>query len=155
MNGWPELLQAMSRTGSAAPVPQAGQNPTTGLATLKVLVVEDEALIAWALQTQLEELGHEVVAIASSGYEAVTAATARLPDLVFMDINLGTGIDGIEAAALIQACSPIPVIFVTAYSDEATRARAASRVPESILLSKPVTTFQLEMAIGEVTREQE
>jgi CheY-like chemotaxis protein len=92
--------------------------------TRRILIVEDEALIAFDLQRQLTRLGYTVVGLAASGTKAITAAYQLQPDLVLMDVRLQGEMDGIETARHIQAESPIPIIYLTAYVDEATQERA-------------------------------
>jgi CheY-like chemotaxis protein len=119
------------------------------LGALKVLIVEDESVIAWALQSLVEDLGHEVLEAAASGEAAIAAAAEHQPELILMDINLGGGIDGIEAAGRIQAAGTVAVIFVSAYGDEGTKARIAECVPGAPLLTKPVSARAIRQAIDE------
>jgi CheY-like chemotaxis protein len=118
-----------------------------GVGSLKVLIVEDESIIAWALQSLVEDLGHEVLDVLSSGEAAIAAAAQHEPELILMDINLGHGIDGIEAAQHIQAARAVTLIFVSAYGDETTRARIRDRVPGALLLTKPVSASAIRRAI--------
>ena len=89
-----------------------------------ILVVEDETLIAWNIKSVLEQLDYEVAAIAKSGEEAIREAEKIKPDLVLMDINLNGEMDGVETASEIKKLLDIPVIFITAYSDEEIIGRA-------------------------------
>jgi CheY-like chemotaxis protein len=129
-----------------------GGSPSQALGALKVLIVEDESIIAWALQSLVEDLGHEVVDVVASGEAAIEAAVRHLPELILMDINLGRGLDGIEAAERIQAGRTIPVIFVSAYSDDGTRARIDDRIPGAPLLTKPVSAKAIVEAIAGAAR---
>lgn len=90
----------------------------------KILIVEDEGIIAMDIRNQLENFGYEVVATAFSGGQAITLATEHRPHLVMMDIVLKGSMDGISAAQSITDALHIPVIFLTAYSDPATLGRA-------------------------------
>ena len=90
----------------------------------RILVVEDESIVALDMRNQLVELGYEVVALAASGEDAVASAFALHPDLVLMDIRLKGDMDGVEAAERIRREYDIPIIFITAYADEKTLARA-------------------------------
>lgn len=112
---------------------------------LRVLIAEDEALISLTLKTMLEKLGCQVVGEAGDGQEAVTLAGATKPDLVLMDIRM-PGMDGLEAARLIGEKLGIPVVFLTAYSDQEyiERAKAASVMA---YLVKPVKESDLAPAI--------
>ena len=92
---------------------------------MRVLIAEDEALIRMDLREMLEEEGHEVVAEARDGAEAIAFARALTPDLIFMDINM-PGVTGIEAAEVIGAERIAPVVMVTAFSQGAYVEQAAS-----------------------------
>ena len=76
------------------------------------------------LENRLEFLGYTVVGIAGSGPEAIDKSVEWTPDIVLMDINLNSDLDGIEAAVKIREILDVPVIFMTAYSDDATLVRA-------------------------------
>jgi diguanylate cyclase (GGDEF)-like protein/PAS domain S-box-containing protein len=90
----------------------------------KIMIVEDEGIIAMDIRSQLEGFGYDVVATAFSGGQAITLATQHRPELVMMDIVLKGSMDGISAAKTISRSLHIPVIFLTAYSDPATLQRA-------------------------------
>ena len=143
-----EIFHATSR--KAPPPAGAVDAPrirSKALGSLKVLIVEDESVIAWALQSLVEDLGHEVVDVASSGEVAIAAAVKHQPELILMDIHLGRGLDGIEAAERIQASGAVTVIFVSAYGDAATKARINDCVPGAPLLTKPVSVQAIQRAI--------
>jgi signal transduction histidine kinase len=112
----------------------------------RVLVVEDERVIAWHLQVVLEMLGHTVVERADSGIQAIQAAEASKPDVVIMDICLKGNIDGVEAAEQIYRAFNIPVIYLTAYADDATLQRAKRSSPYGYLL-KPLRAQDLQSTI--------
>lgn len=112
----------------------------------RVLVVEDDRLIAAGIAKRLRVLGYAVVGQASSGDEGVSAARALRPDLVLMDIHLGRGIDGIEAARRLREELDVPVVFLTAHSDEATLQRAKLSGPHGYVL-KPYEDRDLQTAI--------
>ena len=88
-----------------------------------ILVVEDDQIIAWDLTERLTGLGYRVAAHAASGSEAVRLAADLRPDLIVMDVRLGGGIDGIEAARLILAERPTRLLFLTGQADAATVSR--------------------------------
>ena len=111
-----------------------------------ILVVEDERIVGAALQLQLEHAGYQVVANVGTAEQAVAAAENSTPDLVFMDINLGGGGDGIEAASRIRDQFRIPIVFLTAYSDPETLERAAATAPFGYLV-KPVDDRALRPAV--------
>lgn len=85
--------------------------------TLRVLIAEDESLTRTILRARLEKLGHQVVAEAENGLQAVEAARATKPDVILMDIRMPE-MDGIEAARQIVAEHPCALLFLTAYNDE-------------------------------------
>src|SRR5262245_27333331 len=117
---------------------------------VKVLVVEDEAVVAINLQERLERLGYEVPALAACGEEAVRLAATVEPDLVLMDIRLKGSMDGIEAAEEIRRRYHRPVIYLTAYADEATLRRAQVTEPFGYLLKpfrEPELYTCIEMAL--------
>ena len=91
--------------------------------TRKILIVEDEAIVAMQLEESLKQLGYEVVGVASRGNDAIRIAKDTWPDLILMDIRLEGSMDGIEAAESINQFYAIPVIFLTAYSDDKTISR--------------------------------
>ena len=84
----------------------------------KILVVEDESIIAMELEKHLAEMGYDVVGRASSGVEAIAKAKELRPDLILMDIVMPGEKDGFDAAKKIKSELDVPVIFVTAYADE-------------------------------------
>ena len=118
---------------------------------LRVVLVEDELFVALHLEAVLEDLGHSVAAIVSTGEAALDEVDFHAPDLVFMDVNLGSGIDGVEAARRIVKLRELPVIFVSAYGDEATRARIEAAAPGAQLIAKPVTPAALRRALEQLT----
>jgi signal transduction histidine kinase len=112
----------------------------------KILVVEDDGIIAMTLRNRLLGLGYDVPPTVFSGEEAVVKATELAPDLVLMDIHLSGEMDGIEAADQIRTQYDIPVIFVTAYADEATLERAKVTEPYGYIL-KPYQEREVHTAI--------
>lgn len=92
--------------------------------SIKVLIVEDELLIAHNLARILKKLSYTVIDIVSSGEEAIQIAAEKRPGLILMDIVIKGQMNGIEAAQVIQSQYEIPVIYVTAYTDESTVQRA-------------------------------
>jgi two-component system, cell cycle sensor histidine kinase and response regulator CckA len=114
--------------------------------TLRILIVEDEALIAADIAAELGRLGYEVVAVVDSADEAIEKAGTLLPDLVFMDIRLRGEADGIEAAMRIRKSHGIPVIFLTAHSDPGTLRRAGEVEPLGYVV-KPFHPSELRVAV--------
>jgi len=121
------------------------------MTSARILVVEDNRVVARDLQRQLTRIGHTVVGFAASGAEAVAMAAATQPSLVLMDIHLEGPIDGIEAARRIRASSPIPIIYSTAYADEETKQRARGTEPSAYLV-KPFSESDLRSAIDAAPR---
>jgi signal transduction histidine kinase len=117
------------------------------MVSAKILVVEDESITAMDLRTRLRNLGYTVPAFASSGEEAVRKAAELRPDLVLMDIRLKADMDGIEAAEAIRSRFDIPVVYLTAYTDEDTLQRARLTEPFGYLL-KPFEERELHTTIG-------
>jgi PAS domain S-box-containing protein len=112
-----------------------------------VLVVEDEPIVALELQSHLEHLGFRVAAHVTSGEAAVEAARALRPDLVLMDVRLDGPMDGIEAARTLRAERDVPVVFLTAFGDEATVERAKAAGPFGYLL-KPFEERDLHATLA-------
>ena len=113
----------------------------------KVLIVEDEALIALDLEVRLEAMGYTVVGTADHHAEAQSLFTAHLPDIVLMDLRLGEGDDGVEVARSLRAIADRPVIFITAHSDPQTIARAVATAPYGYLV-KPFDDRALAVTIA-------
>ncbi|HDP80631.1 MAG TPA: PAS domain S-box protein, partial [Spirochaetes bacterium] len=111
-----------------------------------VLLVEDEYIIALDIRSTLEHIGYEVAAVASTGEEAVELSRKMRPGIVLMDIILGGEMDGVEAARLIRESMDVPVVYLTAYTDEATFNRARATEPYGYIL-KPVSSDTLYTTI--------
>ncbi len=84
----------------------------------RILVVEDEIIVAGDMRRSAQHMGYAVLSVASSGGEAIKKSHELNPDLVLMDIMLNGEMDGIEAAEQIRSSFNIPVIYLTAYSDK-------------------------------------
>ncbi len=112
----------------------------------RILIVEDERIIALTLQRMLEDRGYEVVGTATSAQSAVQKAKSISPDIVLMDIHLSGPSDGIAAARQIEADSALPIVFLTAYSEDETIRRASQCNPYSYLV-KPVQSAELHATI--------
>lgn len=108
----------------------------------RVLVVEDEIIVAEELREDLERFGYEVPAVLSSGDEVVETVARLRPDLLLMDIRIEGSVDGIEAAFQAKAEFGVPVVYLTAYSDPETLSRAAATRPAAYLL-KPFNEREL------------
>lgn len=119
----------------------------SSLAPTSILIVEDEGLIALDIETHLLNLGYQISGIAETGRLAIQKALASpLPDLILMDIRLKGDMDGIEAASEITAQIDIPIIFLTAFSDENTLNKAKLISPFAYI-RKPFDTADLHINI--------
>ena len=112
----------------------------------QILVVEDEAVVAMDIQSKLEDLGYSVIALIRTGEEAVQTACEMRPDLILMDISLQGDMDGIAAAACIQACNPTPLVYMTSHGDKDTLHRARMTEPLGYVI-KPFDERDLRAAI--------
>ena len=113
----------------------------------RILIVEDERLIALDLQRRLTQLGYTVVGNVAAGAQAITAACQLQPDLILMDIRLQGDMDGIDAALQIQADRLVPIIYLTAYVDESTVQRAQATSPWGFL-RKPFHVRDLQAILN-------
>ena len=117
-----------------------------------VLIVEDDQVTAMELEAMLKERGHRSLAIVSSGEEAIAKVDELEPELLLVDIRLEGEMSGIEAVEKIQETHDIPVIYVTAHSDQDTLREAQSTKPEGYLV-KPISDEELDVSIEMVMRE--
>ena len=116
------------------------------MSQVRILVVEDESVVAKDIQWSLKSLGYTICGWASSGEEALEKAEALKPDLVLMDIVLKGGVDGVEAAEHIRTNFDIPIVYLTAYADEHTLQRAKVTEPFGYIL-KPFEERELHTTI--------
>jgi len=116
------------------------------MSLIKILIVEDEAIVAKDLENILRSLGYEICGVASTGEAAVRLAEAGRPDLVLMDIVLQGEMDGIEAAGKIWERLSVPVIYITAYADKVTLSRAKVTEPFGYII-KPFNERDLQTVI--------
>ena len=114
---------------------------------MRILIVEDELIIAEDLRLTLQNFGHEIVSIVSSGEEAVLYADKLIPDIIFMDINLDGELNGIDAAIEIREKHKIPIVFCSAYIDRVTQ-RETSLIKPGIFISKPVEESKIQIALN-------
>ena len=124
----------------------------------KIMIVEDEKILAMGLKRKLEKLGYLITDTASSGQEALGKVAKNLPDLVLMDIVLKGDMDGIETAEELVKLYNLPIIYTTAYADDDIIQRAALTRPYGYLL-KPFKEREvkanIEMAIHKKLSEKE
>ena len=109
----------------------------------RILIVEDETIIAMELAARLEKFGYEISGITDTGEEAVEIARESAPDIILMDVILKGRIDGVEAVRRMRKEKlSIPVVYITAYSDKKTFSRASKTSPYAFLL-KPFEEYTL------------
>ncbi len=112
----------------------------------RILVVEDEAIVARDIRLQLAELGYEAVGHAARGEQAIALAGELHPDLVLMDVQLAGAMDGIAAAQAIRTQFSLPVVFLTAFAEDETLARAKVTEPFGYIL-KPFSERELHTVV--------
>ena len=137
-----------------AAVTQATSTKQTRAAgpSARVLIVEDELLVAWHLESLVREQNLEVCGLVPDGEGAVEQAVDLDVDLILMDVRLAGRMDGIEAARRIRAQRDTPIIFVTAHGDTATRAHIDRVLPGAPVLPKPITADRLREALALVAK---
>lgn len=113
---------------------------------LNIFIVEDESIVAKDIQNSLVKLGYNVVGIANNGKDAVEKITELMPDLVLMDIMIKGDLTGIDVSEQIKEKISVPVIFLTAYADEGTLAKAKITEPYGYIL-KPFKEIDLHSTI--------
>lgn len=111
-----------------------------------VVIAEDEAIVAIDLSLRLRHLGYDVLAMVSSGEDAVDAARRYMPDIMLMDIGL-KGMDGLTAGRIINSELNIPLFFMSAYSREIME-DDISGLPSRGYLCKPFSDYELKTALG-------
>ena len=112
----------------------------------RILVVEDESIIALDLQNILRNSGFEVCQVVSSGEESILAANQIRPDIVLMDVKLSGNMSGIDAAKEIHRSLDIPAIYLTAFGDESTLRNALTH-RDFVYIRKPFEEGEIETAV--------
>ena len=102
-----------------------------------ILIVEDDMIIGANVSLQLTNLGYDIEGLVSRGEEAILHVKENAPDILLLDINLKGALDGIETAKAIQQIQDIPIIYLTANSDEATFEKAKETRPMAFI-TKPI-----------------
>lgn len=124
----------------------------------RILIVEDEHIVAMGIRRMLKSLGYTVTGVASSGEDAISKAESTFPDIVLMDIMLKGDMDGVEATREIKARLDIPVVYLTAYSDNNILERAKITEPFGYII-KPFDEKDLyssiEVALYRQRKEKE
>ncbi|MBF0556350.1 MAG: diguanylate cyclase [Nitrospirae bacterium] len=116
------------------------------MAKARILLVEDEGIVALEIKNRLLKMGYEIAETVSRGEDAYEAAQKTFPDLILMDIKLKGEVDGIEAAVRVRGKLDIPVIFLTAYSSDELRDRALKTCPSGYII-KPFKETELNILI--------
>lgn len=117
------------------------------MAKLRILIVEDEFIIAATIGLELKEMGYEVAGTFSSGEETIKNFEQINPDLALLDINLEGEMDGIETGQWIKERSDIPIIYLTGYSNPELQERAKETKPAGFFL-KPIELAVLNETIA-------
>ena len=124
----------------------------------RILIVEDEHIVAIGIKRMLKGLGYTVTGVASSGEDAISKAESTFPDLVLMDIMLKGELDGVEAAKEIKERFDVPVVYLTAYSDSNIVERVKKTGPFGYIV-KPFDEKDLhsniEIALHRYRKEKE
>ncbi|PWN05401.1 response regulator [Rhodohalobacter mucosus] len=115
----------------------------------KVVIVEDDRLLAIVLRKMAKSMNFEVVSVAHGGEDAIRMVEKHRPDLIMMDIMLADSVTGVEAMQKIRQHSDVPVIYISAQTDADTR-RTAMEVTNSFYLMKPVNIHELKSALVNV-----
>ncbi len=140
------------QTDPRMPSPALSPNERPPQRLPRILIVEDEAMIAIAVQSELEDAGYHIIDVKATGADALDAlagadAAGEMADLVLMDISLRGPMDGIETAARIRALYPsLPVVYLTGQGDPGTRQRAQETRPAAYLV-KPCSPALIESTI--------
>ncbi len=119
------------------------------LSKRKILIVEDEALIAMHIFNQLKKIGYAVAEPVATGERAVEVARETDPDVIIMDIHLAGSLDGIEAARRILEFRDMPIVFITGYSNPEDMQRAFELKPVAYL-NKPLRIFELVSVLDSI-----
>jgi len=112
----------------------------------RIVIVEDEGIVAFQIETLLQQKGYQVVGTFASGVEALQNIESLRPDLVLMDLKLQGEMDGIETVRCISQYLDVPIVYLTAHSDESTFKRAKETGPYGYIL-KPFSAKELDIAI--------
>lgn len=128
------------------------------MSKVKILIVEDEAIVARDIKVCLNKIGYEVLGSYSSGEKALEAIEENQPELILMDIMLKGKMSGIDTSAVVKEKYGIPVVFLTAYADEKTISKAKVTEPYGYII-KPFKEIDLrtsiEMALYKFKKEKE
>lgn len=118
---------------------------------MRIVIAEDERIIALGLSSVLKRMGHDVRELCPSGELCIESVERERPDVVFMDIKMDGIMDGIETAAVLRDRFRVPVVFTTAFDDARTRERAAAVGPAAFL-TKPVGRDSIRDVLASIRR---
>jgi len=118
----------------------------------RILIIEDEQIVAQDLQNLLRRLGHTPIGSAGNGPDAIRMAAETQPDLILMDVRLDGDMDGVEASIEIARKCAVPIVYLTAYSDSFI-ARPSSMVFPFLCLAKPFSAAAVEAVIESALSE--
>lgn len=136
------------RPGGGARAAASPGHLSAELLAMPVLIIEDEAMIAWMLESLLEDMGFETLVVVASGEEAVAAARRDTLGLIVSDINLGSGrLDGVDTAATLVTLVTAPILFVTGHANAEAQARIFRNVPGAPILRKPIVPDELRRSV--------
>ena len=112
----------------------------------RILIVEDESIVGLDIQKRLQRMGYEALEVLSTGQQAVEFVEREQPDLILMDIQIQGDIDGVETASRIRERFDVPIVYLTAFSDETTLERAKATEAFAYVL-KPFKDRELYSSI--------
>ncbi|QTA84963.1 response regulator [Desulfonema magnum] len=112
----------------------------------KIMIVEDEVLIALEMSFHLKDMGYDILQPVATGEDAVKKAESERPDIILMDIRLAGKTDGVEAAKAIHLIRKIPIIFMTGYSDDGLIKEIEKLAPLAVF-NKPVDMQRVKSVI--------
>ncbi|MCP4214313.1 MAG: response regulator [bacterium] len=115
----------------------------------KLLIIEDEALIALDLQMSLRELGYDAYKIVSNGRDAIKSVENDKPDILLLDIHLAGEMDGIDTALKVRSFSDVPIIFITGYSTTGL-SEEVKHIKPLAMFEKPLDILKISNVIGSI-----
>jgi CheY-like chemotaxis protein len=150
--GWRDSTPHFDHASGIAAIPIV--RPQDGGERVKLAIVEDEVILAMALTLMLEDWGHQIVGSADTEASALALVAAERPDVVLMDIRLGRTDSGLRVACLIRASSDLPIVFCTAYADNAQVQAEVRGIGNAHLIGKPVDEDQLERLLRRLEEQR-
>ena len=116
----------------------------------KVLIVEDENIIALEIAWQLESMGYQIAGIISRGEDAVQQVEEKRPDLILMDIRLKGELDGFQTAKAILAKLAVPIVYLSALVDDKLKKSLAKEETDTYYLKKPFSEEELKATVSDI-----